>query len=67
VGRVNAVPLPWVVWFLPGVMDPSGRLGYGPPSRWAIPVENNRQAARRFYEEVINGQNARVSRWKCVA
>jgi hypothetical protein len=32
----------------------------GNPGIWArraMPVENNKQAARRFYEEVINGWN----------
>src|SRR5829696_8610223 len=48
-------------------VDPSGRLGYGPRSRCrvipasgqggAMPVQNNKQAARRFYQEVINGRN----------
>src|SRR5215218_909474 len=48
-------------------IDLSGRLGYGPLCRCratpaagqggAMPVEDNKQAAQRFYQEVINARN----------
>ena len=31
----------------------------------AMPVEDNKQAARRFYEEVINGQEPGRPRMSC--
>ena len=59
-GSGQCCSTPWVGWFPPGDMGPCGRLAWSAQSL-GMPVENNRQAARRFYEEVTNGRNLDAS------